>query len=35
LSQASPAQKQHNLNKLCDACGLKCSGCSTKPKTNF
>ncbi len=29
-----PAQKQHNLNKLCDACGLEDSGCPTPSKTN-
>src|SRR5579862_4622681 len=36
LSQAKPAQKRHNLNKLCDACGLEDnSGCPTQSKTDF
>src|SRR5579871_1705664 len=34
LSQAKPAEKQHNLNKLCDASGLEGSGCPTQSKTD-
>ena len=35
MSQALPAPKQLNLNKLSDAGGFKFSGCPTQPKTDF
>ncbi|MBI3508258.1 MAG: hypothetical protein HY069_01295 [Chlamydiia bacterium] len=35
MSQAKPASKQLNLNKLSDADGLKSGGCSTPAEPVF